>query len=121
MAIATVTFRRCIINLPEYGSDDRHTGSRVFFDLDIDGQPHPNLSADIRQRAGGRAETEFLEVTMPQGYAGPFNFHVFRGCVEFYYRHVVGAGGLMFGGKSTAMRFVGYVLEQEMRVQFEVG
>lgn len=121
MATAIVTFKKCIINLPDYKNDHQRTGSRVFFDLDIDGQRHPNLYVDVTQPVGSGAQTEFLEVTTPQGYAGPLNVHVFRGCVEFYYRHVVGAGGLMFGGMSTAMRFVGYVLEQEMRVQFEVG
>ncbi len=121
MAIATLTFRKCIINLPEYAKDDHCTGSRVFFDLDIDGQQHQNLYVDVKQLVGKGEEPQFLEVTAPQGYAGPLNVQVFRGCVEFYYRHVVGAGGLMFGGKGTAMRFVGYVLEQEMRVQFEIA
>ena len=120
MPIATITFRKCIINVPEYAKDDRCTGSRVFFDLDIDGQQHQNLHVDVKQPFGRVEQTEFLEITTPQGYAGPLNVHVFRGCVEFYYRHVVGAGGLTVGGKATAMRFVGYVLEQEMRVQFEI-
>jgi len=121
MALATVTFRRCIMNSPECEGDDRHMGSRIFFDLDVDGTPHPNLYSDITQPIGLGAETEFLEVTQPQGYVGPINFPVFQGLVEFYYRHVVGAQGLMVGFKPSDMRFVGYVLEQEMRVQFEVA
>lgn len=120
MVTATVTFRRCIMNSPEHGLDDDHVGARVYFDLDIEGHHHQNLYADVRQPIGLRAEHEFLEVTRPYGYHGPFNFPVFQGLVEFYYRHVIGAHGLMSGMKATDMRFVGYVLEQQMRVHFEV-
>ena len=35
MAVATVTFRRCLMNTPEAGSDERYVGSRVFFDLNV--------------------------------------------------------------------------------------
>ena len=121
MAAATLTFRRCIVNSPEYGGDEKHLGSRVYFDLDVEGQEHPNLYADIRQPIGFGSEAEFVEVTEPYGYAGPLNVPVFQGLVEFYYRHVIGAQGMMFGTQATDMRFVGYVLEKEMRVQFEVS
>lgn len=121
MAMATVTFRRCIVNSPEYGGDAQHLGSRIYFDLDIDGHEHPNLYADVKQAIGVAADEEFLEVTEPQGYTGPLNLPVFEGLVEFYYRHVIGAQGLLFGTKPSEMRFIGHVLEQEMRVQFEVS
>ncbi len=109
------------MNSPECGGDDDHVGSRVYFDLEIEGQRHPNLYADVKQPIGLGSEEQFLGVTEPHGYAGPFNLLVFQGLVEFYYRHVIGAQSLMFGTKATDMRFVGYVLEQEMRVEFEVG
>ena len=121
MATATLTFRRCVMNSPEYGGDEKHLGSRVYFDLDVEGHKHPNLHADIRQPIGVGSEAEFLDVTEPYGYAGPLNLPVFQGLVEFYYRHVIGAQGLTFGARSTDMRFVGYVLEHEMQVQFEVS
>ena len=108
------------MNSPECASDDGNVGARIYFDLDVEGQRHSNLCADIRQPTGSDVEQEFLVVPRPYGYSGPFNFPVFQGLVEFYYRHVVGAQGILIGGKATAMRFVGYVLEQEMRVQFEV-
>lgn len=120
MAIATVTFRKCILNSQEFERDDNWMGSRVFFDLEINSERYPNLYTDVKQHVGVGAEHEFLEVTKPQGYVGPFNFPVFRGSVEFYYRHVVGAHGSMFGMPGIKMRPIGYVLEQEMRVQFEV-
>ena len=121
MATATLTFRRCVMNAPESGGDERHVGSRVYFDLDVEGQQHADLYADVKQPIGWEAQDEFLEVTAPRGYGGPMNVHVFQGLVEFYYRHVVGAQGLMFGSKVQPMQFVGYVLEQEMQVQLELG
>lgn len=120
MPTATVTFRRCVMNSPESPGNAQYLGSRVYFDLDIEGQRHPNLSADVRQPLGPGAEEDFLQVTEPHGYTGPINLPVFQGLVEFYYRHVIGAQGLMLGMGTTDMRFVGYVLEQEMHVQFEI-
>ncbi len=121
MATATLTFRRCIVNSPAYGGDETHLGSRVYFDLALEGHEHLELYADIRQSIGFGSEGEFLQITPPHGYAGPLNLPVFQGLVEFYYRHVIGAQGLPLGTRSTDMRFVGYVLEQEMRVQMEVS
>ena len=45
MAPATVTFRQCLVNALEYGSDDDHVGSRVFFDL------HPRTPSVILSEA----------------------------------------------------------------------
>ncbi len=120
MPIATVAFRRCIFNSPEYGSDDDHVGSRVFFDLDLEGEGYANLHVDVRQLVREGAENEPLLVTRPQGYEGPFNFPVFQGLVEFYYRHAVGAKWGMFGMRGLRMRLEGWAVEQEMLVQFEV-
>ncbi len=120
MPTATVAFRRCIFNSPEYGSDDDHVGSRVFFDLDLEGEGYANLYVDVRQLVREGTENEPLLVTRPQGYEGPFNFPVFQGLVEFYYRHAVGAKWGMFGMRGLRMRLEGWAVEQEMLVQFEV-
>ncbi len=121
MATATLTFRRCVMNSPEAGADDRHVGARVYFDLDVEGRQHADLFADVREPIGIESREAFLEVTTPYNYSGPLNIPVFQGLVEFYYRQVIGAGGLLFGAKSADMKFIGYVLEQEMQVQFEVS
>ena len=120
MPNATVTFRRCVVNAPELGCDEQHVGSRIYFDLDVEGKQFFDLYTDIRQTIGWAAEGESLEVTPPIGYSGPLNFPIFEGLVGFYFRHVIGAQGFMFGSKATTMRFVGYVLEQEMKVQCEI-
>ena len=112
MAIATVTFRRCLMNTPEAGSDEGRVGSRVFFDLNIEGREFVDVYADVRADREGNSP---LSVTPPRGYDGPLNLQVFQGLVEFYYRQVTGGGpdglGLMLPDWS---------IEQEMVVQFEV-
>ena len=113
MAIATVTFRRCVVNASEAGSDETQTGSRVFFDLNIGGQEFVELYVDVTQAT--REEGASLFVTPPQGYDGPLNLPVFQGLVEFYCRQVTGGSLDGFG-----LRLPDWVIEQEMVVQFEV-
>lgn len=112
MAIATVTFRRCLVNASEAGSDEAQTGSRVFFDLNIGGQEFVDVYADVTQ---ANREGAPLAVTPPQGYDGPLNFPVFQGLVEFYYRQVTGGSP---DGLGLWLR--DWVIEQEMVVQLEV-
>ena len=111
MAIATVTFRRCLVNIPEAGSDETRVGSRVFLDLTIEGQEFVDVYVDVQANREGDAS---LCVTPPQGYDGPLNLRVFQGLVEFYYRHATGGGPDGLG-----LRLPDWVIEQEMVVQFE--
>ena len=120
MSTATVAFRRCIINSPEYGSDEDHVGSRIFFDLAVDDEGFANVYVDVRQLLDEGAESQPLFVSPPQGYDGPFNVQVFQGLVGFYYRHAVGAKWSMLGMKGINMRLEGWMVEQEMLVEFEV-
>lgn len=113
MAIATVTFRRCLANCSEAGSDETQTGSRVFFDLTIEGQSFVDVYVDVRQ--ANREEDASLFVTPPQGYDGPLNLPVLQGLVEFYYRQTT--GGSLAG---LGLRLQDWGIEQEMVVQFEV-
>lgn len=112
MAIATVTFRRCVVNASVAGSDERYVGSRVFFDLNIEGREFVDVYADVRAAREGDAP---LSVIPPQGYDGPLNFPVFQGLVEFYCRQATG-GGL----DGLGLRLRDWTIEQEMVVQFEV-
>ena len=116
MAIATVTFRRCLVNASETRSDDVQAGSRVFFDLNVGGQEFVDVYVDVRQ--ANREGNATLFVTPPQGYDGPLSFQVFQGLVEFYYRHAVGGGWAASDGLGLTLR--DWMIEQEMVVQFEV-
>ncbi len=120
MPTATVIFRKCILNARESGGDPHHVRSRVFFDVDIDGKGLGLLSADIAHPVGPQAEAGPLAVTPAQGHDLLFGSPMFQWGLEFYYRQVVGASGLIggMGGLATFMK--DYVLEPEMRIQFEV-
>ncbi len=112
MAVATVTFRRCLLNASEAGSDEGHVGSRVFFDLNIEGQEFVDVYADVQADREGDSP---LSVTPPQGYDGPLNLQVLQGLVEFYYRQAAGGGPDGLG-----LRLKDWMVEQQMVVQFEV-
>ena len=112
MAVATMTFRRCLLNASEAGGDEGHVGSRVFFDLKIEGREFVDVYADVRADREGDAP---LSVTPPRGYDGPLNLQVFQGLIEFYYRQAAGGGPDGLG-----LRLRDWAIEQEMVVQFEV-
>jgi hypothetical protein len=104
---ATITFTRCVQDSQDYGSDDEHMISRVFFDLDVDGRAYTALYVDIKQAVGSDYETGDIEVGMPTGYSGPFNYFAFRDAVERYYRGLVGSAGSgirIQGGRDIRMR-----------------
>ncbi len=77
MAKATVTFNRLVQDSQDYGSNDEHMVSRVFFTLEIDGTKH-ELYADIKQTVGSSYETGPIEVSKPHGYSGPFSHQEFQ-------------------------------------------
>lgn len=119
MTTAKLTFHKCIQDSQEYGSDDEHMVSRVFFDLEIDGQKYPNLFVDIKQTVGGSFETTPIEVAVPEGYKGPFNYQAFRDAVEEYYRSLVGSKGSVLRVKGG--RMYNNILNKKKSVEFEVS
>jgi len=98
--IAKVTFIRCIQDSQEYGSDDEHMVSRVFFDLEVSGTTHRGLFANLKQVVGSNYETGAIEVGPPVGYSGSFNHIAFRDAAERYFRGLVGS-------KASAIRVQG--------------
>lgn len=87
MAIATVTFRRCVQNARDAGSDGQQVASRIYFDLDLDGHRHTDVTLDIKHPLGKIAP---LEVSRPHGYTGPGEFDELRDAAAAYYRKVAG-------------------------------
>lgn len=120
MAIATVTFRSCIVNEPAARTDDQTMGSRVYFALVVDGRQYSDLYVDVQEPLGMTADQQPLKVTAPQGYDGPFNFPVFRASLEFYYKNAVGGQAwvsMLRGIRGTTER---HQVQQDMQVQFEI-
>ena len=121
MKKARVTFRKCVQDSQEYGSNDEYMASRVFFDLEINGKKYENLYSNIKQVVGGDFEKDPLEVGTPENYKGPLNYQAFREAVEDYYRSLVGSKGHgihIEGG--TNIRMYGNVFQITKIAEFEV-
>ncbi len=121
MATAIITFQKLIQDSQDYGSNDEHMISRVFFDMTIEGKTYTSLHADIKQPVGSSFESSALEISSPANYKGPFNHEAFRAIVERYYRSLIGATGSgihISGGSNIRMRNNTFV--QPITAGFEV-
>ena len=94
MASMKINFASCVYDSENFGSDDQHIVSRVFFSIWCEGLRYSGLHADIKHPIVGDFETDLLEVTLPHGYDGPISREAFQRAVEQYYRSLVGGGGL---------------------------
>lgn len=107
VAKAKLYLKLLIQDSQDYGSNDEHMVSRVFFDLEVDGKMFQDLHADVKQTVGSSFETAPLEVFRPAGYKGPFNHEAFQQIIERYYRSLVGGKGSgihIAGGSNIRMR-----------------
>jgi len=122
MPTVKIFLQQLIQDSQDYGSDDEHMVSRVFFDLEADGKKYQGLYANIKQTVGAPFETGPLEVASPVGYKGPFDYSAFQKIVEDYYRRLVGAKGHgihIEGATNTRMRNNRFVEPQI--AEFEVA
>ena len=107
MIKAKINIYKCIQDSQDYGSDDEHMVSRIFFNLEIDDKKYDNLYVDVKQAVGSDFETGPIEIGNPFGYKGPFNYKEFREKIENYYRSLVGSKGRgihIQGGRNIRMR-----------------
>ena len=109
-----VTFRGCLPDLQEYGSNDDYVVSRVFFTLAVDGAVVGDFSADVKQVVGGDAERADIEVSAPSGYDGPFEAQKFSDAVKNYFCDLVGSQG-----RGIGIAGVGYVRMPNNRLDVE--
>lgn len=103
MPEAIIRFEKCIQDSQDYGSDDDHMVSRIFFSIEVEGHVHDGLSADVKQPVGDSFDDAPLEVTRPSGYDGSLDYAPFREAVEAYYRGLFGLSGSK-GGQIIRMR-----------------
>lgn len=104
MVKGKLVFTKVIQDSQDFGSDDEHMVSRVFFDLEVRGEIHRGLYVDVKQTVGTDYETAPLEVSFPRGYKGPLDYGVFRQHVESYYREAFGSSGRAINVPSARMR-----------------
>ena len=119
MSTAIVHFSRCIQDSQDFGSDDEHMVSRVFFSVEAEGRTFENLVVDVKQTVGAAFETAPLEVSRARGFT--LNYDQFREAVEDYYRSCVGSGGRgirIEGGTNIRMRNNLFEMPGEARVEY---
>ena len=121
MANVRVIFHRCIQGSQEYGSDDQHMVSRIFFTIEECGRRCENLYADMKQIVGGDFERDPIAVSAPQGYSGPMNYEAFRRAAETYYRQLVGSkgSGIPIVAGAKGVRLYNNLFEKEDIVEFD--
>ncbi len=121
MSKASGTFLRCTQDSQEYGSNDEHMVSRVFFNMNIDGKFYYSY-ADIKQLVGGSYETDPIEVGRPIGFKGSFNYEAFRAEAEKYYRSLVGSNaGAIRITEGTNIRMFNNRFEERMPFEFDIS
>jgi hypothetical protein len=125
MAKARLIFEKCIQDSQDYGSDDEHMVSRIFFALEVEGKRYGGLYADVKQTVGSNYEEGPIETSSPRGasYKGPFNYDAFRAAIEKYYRNMVGssATGIRIGSAARNVRMRNNIFERQEVVEFEVS
>lgn len=122
MAQARVTFTKAIQDSQELGSNDDYMVSRVFFDLEVNGNTYRDLYADLKQVVGAPYEADNIEVGPPEGYDGLWNAHAFHSAATEYYLSCVGpsAHGIQIGPGASNVRMQNNTFNMEVTVEFEV-
>jgi len=67
MTKARVIFNKCIQDSQDYGSNDEHMVSRVFFTLEVGDRRYDGLYVDVKQTVGSSYEDGPIEVSSPKG------------------------------------------------------
>ena len=122
MAKVTVRFSRIIQDSQDFGSDDEHMVSRLFFSVS-DGEKIFFAHADLKQLVGSSFETPgSIEVSAPADYSGPTLDHTaFAAAAAKCYKDQVGKEGRVIHiSGSPQLRMYGNLFEFIVTVQIEV-
>ena len=95
MMATRIIFHRVTQDGLEFGSDDTRSVSRVFFDLEENGELYKDLFVDVEEPANGTHRTEDIVVGQPQGVPKTLDldFESFERAVCVYYQHLVTSAG----------------------------
>jgi hypothetical protein len=122
MATVKVIFHEILQDSQEFGSDNEHMVSRLFFSVEVNGQRFDQLYADIKQTVGSSYETAPLEMSSPRGgYRGPFDFEKFQSVAEQYYRKFIGSAGRFIGGSLAGVRSWNNRVRSPLVMEFEAS
>ena len=122
-----VTFKECIQDSREYGSDDEYMVSRVSVDIAVDRADQGSFIADLKQAVGTDFDTGPIEVGRPvevgthKPYRGAFDQARFAEAATKYFRELLGSDGwaIKLGPDSTNIRMQGNRFVRKKVVEFE--
>jgi hypothetical protein len=120
MTRVRVMLEKCIQDSQDYGSDDEHMVSRVFFSIEAAGHRSAG-HVDIKQTIGSDYERGPIEVGSPSDYAGPFNHEVFQREVTAYFRSCIGsaASGIRLGAGAGNIRMRNHTFMRQHAFEFD--
>lgn len=123
MKKAKITFFKCVQDSQEFGSNDEHMISRIFFNAEYNGTVNTNLYAQIKQAVGSSFNEEQIEVSFPEGITGPFNFVAFSEAAKEYFLRLVGSGGsgINIGGGCSNIRMMNNTFQMPFEVEFDIS
>ena len=120
MSKALLIFNTIIQDSQDFGSNNAHMVSRVFFDLRVGADLHVGLATDVKQAVSDDHENAPLEVSLPQSLAGYVSFIDFREHVEQYYRESFGSSESSFRiGPGTKARMMHNVVNRRSVAELE--
>jgi len=88
-----VLFHRVVQDAPEFGSTDTLSVSRVFFDLEVDGETFSDLYVNVEELVGGSHTTEEISVGELKAALLPIDRDAFEHAVRSYYQSLVSSAG----------------------------
>lgn len=101
---AQITFYKCVQDSQEFGSDNEHAVSRVFFTVTVNGKALEYFCNIIQDYGSSFSyETDPLQVSNPFSKDTRINYEQFRSSAESYYRTCVGsnANGIRIVGATN--------------------
>ena len=108
--IAQITFYKCIQDSQEFGSNNEHAVSRVFFTVTVNGKTLEYFCNVLQDYGSSFSyETDPLQVSNPFSKDTKINYEQFRSAADSYYRKCVGsnASGISIGEGCTDIRMQG--------------
>ena len=88
-----IIFHKVVQDGLEFGSDETRSISRVYFDLEVDGELFDDLYVDVEEPADGTHETEDIVVGQPRGVPTALDLESFEHAVCVYYQNLVTSAG----------------------------
>lgn len=92
----------------------------IIFDLDIEGDIYKDVYVEVSEEPKSGPDGKALVISKLHGYAGPLNYEVLRGSIEFYFRQVTGSKKFHITGPGKFLSLTDWTIEHEMVVQFEM-